>query len=144
MYTYLLTDHVLLSPSAGVMSPPSPPCEVNKGNLLENYNYMLIKNPIDVKIINKMLGNLWMYHNHTNRVCIYTIQIVINKQLFPCKYWFNGTYKYTVSFTPLKYAVGLLKCIPCLCIVYKPRNIPCGLWPSVNVQHCSFILIFVF
>ena len=58
MYTYCLTDHVLLSPSAGVMSLPSPPYEVNIGNLLENYNYMLTKNPIDVKIINKRLGKL--------------------------------------------------------------------------------------
>ena len=51
---------VRLSSSAGVMSPPSPPCEVNKGNLLENYNYMLIKNPIDVKIINKRLFKLFV------------------------------------------------------------------------------------
>ena len=58
MYTCCLADHVLLSPSTGVMSPPSPPCEVNIGNLLENYNYMLTKNPIDVKIINKRLGKL--------------------------------------------------------------------------------------
>ena len=50
MYTCLLTDHVLLSPSAGVMSPPSPPCKVNIGNLLENYNYMITKNPIDVML----------------------------------------------------------------------------------------------
>ena len=58
MYTYLFTGHVLLSPSTGVMSPPSPPCEVNIGNLIDNYNYMLMKNPIDVKIINKRLGKL--------------------------------------------------------------------------------------
>ena len=58
MYTCLLAGLVLLSPSAGVMSPPSPPCEVNIGNLLENYNYMLTKNPIDVKIINNILGKL--------------------------------------------------------------------------------------
>ena len=58
MHTYCLADRVLLSPSVGVMSPPSPPCEVNIGNLLENYNYMLTKNPIDVKISNKMLGKL--------------------------------------------------------------------------------------
>ena len=50
--------HVLLSPSAGVMNPLSPPCKVNIGNLLENYNYMLTKNPIDVKIINKRLCKL--------------------------------------------------------------------------------------
>ena len=58
MYTYFLADRVLLSPSTRVMSPPSPPCEVNIGNLLENYNYMLTENPIDVKIINKRLGKL--------------------------------------------------------------------------------------
>ena len=58
MYTYCLVDRVLLSPSAGVMSPPSPPCEVNIGNLIENYNYMLTKNHKDVKIINKRLGKL--------------------------------------------------------------------------------------
>ena len=46
MYTCLLVGRVLLSPSVGVMSPLSPPCEVNIGNLLENYNYMLMKNPI--------------------------------------------------------------------------------------------------
>ena len=85
-----------------------------------------------------------MYHIHSNRVCIYSIQNVINKQLFPYSYWFNDTYKYMVSFTPLKYAVGLLKSRPWLCTVYKPHNIPISLWPSVNVQHCSFILIFVF
>ena len=56
MYTCCLVDCVLLSPSAGVMSPPSPPYEVNIGNLLEKYNYMLMKNPIDIKIINKRLG----------------------------------------------------------------------------------------
>ena len=54
MYTYCLTDRVLLSPSAGVMSPPSPHRKVN----IENYKYMLTKNPIDVKIINKSLGKL--------------------------------------------------------------------------------------
>ena len=54
MYTCILVGRVLLSPSAGVMSPPSPPCEVN----IEYYNYMLVKNPIDVKIINKRLGKL--------------------------------------------------------------------------------------
>ena len=58
MYTYCLADRVLLSPSTGVMSLPSPPCEVIIRNLLENYNYMLMKNPIDVKIINKRLGKL--------------------------------------------------------------------------------------
>ena len=58
MYTYCLADCVLLSPSTGVMSPPSPPSEVNIGNSLENYNYMLMKNPIYVKIINKRLGKL--------------------------------------------------------------------------------------
>ena len=84
-----------------------------------------------------------LYHSHSNRVCIYSIQIVINKQIFPYGYGFNGTYKNKVSFTPLKYAVGLLNCRPWLCIVYKPRSIPCGFWPSVNVQHCYFILIFV-
>ena len=57
MYTYCVADRVLLSPSAGVMRPPSPPCEVNIGNLIENYNYMLTKNPID-EIINKRLGKL--------------------------------------------------------------------------------------
>ena len=51
-------DHVLLSPYAGVMIPASPPCEVNIRKLLENYNYMLTKNPIDVKISNKRLGKL--------------------------------------------------------------------------------------
>ena len=58
MYTCCLADRVLLSPSTGVMSPPSPPYEVNIGNLLENYNYMLTKNPKDVKIIDKRLGKL--------------------------------------------------------------------------------------
>ena len=58
MHTCLLAGRVLLSPFAGVMSPPSPPCKVNIGNLLENYNYMLTKNPIDVKIINNRLGKL--------------------------------------------------------------------------------------
>ena len=51
-------DCVLLSTSAGVMIPPSPPYEVNIGNLKENYNYMLTKNPKYVKIINKRLGKL--------------------------------------------------------------------------------------
>ena len=60
MYTYFLTDRVLLSPSARVMSPQSPPYEVNIGNLIENYNYMLTKNPIDVKIINKRLVKLFV------------------------------------------------------------------------------------
>ena len=86
MYTYFLADHVLLSPSTGVMSPPSPPCKVNIGNLRKNYNYMLTKNPIDVKIINKRLGKFWMYDIHTNIVCIYSIQIVINKHFFPNSY----------------------------------------------------------
>ena len=58
MYTCLLAGRVLLSPFIGVMSPPSSPCEVNIGNLLENYNFMLTKNPIDAKIINKRLGKL--------------------------------------------------------------------------------------
>ena len=58
MYTCFLVDRVLLSPSAGVMSPPSPPCKVNIGNLIENYNYMLTKNHKYVKIINKRLGKL--------------------------------------------------------------------------------------
>ena len=49
MYTCCLADCVLLSPSARVMSPPSPPYEVNIGNLKENYNYMLTKNHKDVK-----------------------------------------------------------------------------------------------
>ena len=55
MYTCLLVGRVLLSPSNGVMSPPLPPYEVSIGYLLENYNCMLTKNPIDVKIINKRL-----------------------------------------------------------------------------------------
>ena len=58
MYTCFLVDRVLLSPSAGVMSPPSPPCEVKIGNLIDNYNYMLTKYPIDVKIINRRMGKL--------------------------------------------------------------------------------------
>ena len=58
MYTCCLADRVLLSPSARVMRPPSPPCEFNIGNLIKNYNYMLTKNPKDVKIINKRLGKL--------------------------------------------------------------------------------------
>ena len=58
MYICLLIGRVLLSPSVGVMSPPSPPCKVNIGNLLENYNYMLTKNPIDVKTTNKRLVKL--------------------------------------------------------------------------------------
>ena len=58
MYTCLLTDRVLLSPSVGVMHPPSPPCEFNIGNLIKNYNYMLTKNLKGVKIINKRLGKL--------------------------------------------------------------------------------------
>ena len=49
-------DCVLLSPSSGVMRPPSPPCEVNIENLIKHYNYMLMKNPKDVKIINKKVG----------------------------------------------------------------------------------------
>ena len=49
MYTYLLVGRVLLSPYVGVMSHPSPPYEVNIGNLLENCNYILMKNPIDLK-----------------------------------------------------------------------------------------------
>ena len=57
MYAYCLTDRVLLSP-AGVMRSPSPPCIVNIGNLIKYYNYMLTKNPKDVKIINKRLGKL--------------------------------------------------------------------------------------
>ena len=60
MYTCLLVSRVLLSPSTGVMSPPPPPCKFNIGNLLENYNYMLTKNPIDVKIINKRLVKLFV------------------------------------------------------------------------------------
>ena len=58
MYTCLLAGRVLLSPFSRVMSPPSLPCKVNIRNLLEKYNYMLTKNPIDVKIINKRLGKL--------------------------------------------------------------------------------------
>ena len=42
-----------------------------------------MKNPKYVKIINKGWVNCWMYHIHSNRVCIYSIQIAINKQLFP-------------------------------------------------------------
>ena len=85
-----------------------------------------------------------MYHNHTNRVCIYTIQIVINKHFFASSYWFNDTYKDMVSFTRLKYAVLLLKCKPRFCAVYKPQNITSCFWPSIHVQRCSFILSFVF
>ena len=81
-----------------------------------------------------------MYHIHTNRVCIYSIQIVINKQLFPNNYLFNGTYKDTVSFTHLKYAVELLKCRPWLCTVYKHNNIPSYFWPFVNLQRCSIFI----
>ena len=88
--------------------------------------------------------NCLLYHNHTNCVCIYTIQIVVNKQFFTNSYWFNCTYKDTVSFTRLEYAVGFLKCRPRLCTVYKPHNITSFFWPSVNVQRCSFILSFVF
>ena len=58
MYTCFLPDRVLLSPSTRVMSPPSPPCEVNIGILIEIYNYLLTKDPKDVKIINKRLGKL--------------------------------------------------------------------------------------
>ena len=58
MYTCCIVDHVLFSPFAGVMRPPSPPCEVNIGNLIKNYNYLLTKNPRDVKIINKRLGKM--------------------------------------------------------------------------------------
>ena len=58
MYTYCLVDCVLLSPSAGVIRSPSPPYEFNIGNLIKNYNYLLTKNPEDVKIINKRLGKL--------------------------------------------------------------------------------------
>ena len=85
-----------------------------------------------------------MYHIHNNSVCIFSIQIVINKKIFPCSYLFNGTYKYIVSFTPLKYVVGFLKCRPWLSIFYRAHNIPSCLWPSVNVQRYPFILIFVF
>ena len=58
MYTCCLADRVLLSHSAGVMCPPSPPYKVNIENLIKNYNYFLRKNPKDVKIINKGLGKL--------------------------------------------------------------------------------------
>ena len=58
MYTCCLADCVLLSPAARVMRPPSPPCEVNIGNLIKNNNYLLTNNPKYVKIINKMLGKL--------------------------------------------------------------------------------------
>ena len=58
MYTCCLKDGVLLSPAAGVMHPRSLPYEVNIGNLIKNYNYLLTKNPKDVKIINKRLGKL--------------------------------------------------------------------------------------
>ena len=58
MYTCCLADRVFLSPSVEVRRPPSPPCKVNIGNLIKNCNYMLTKNPIDVKIINKRLGKL--------------------------------------------------------------------------------------
>ena len=85
-----------------------------------------------------------MYHSYTNYFCIYTIQIVINKQLFTDRYWFNCAYKDTLFFTWLEYVVGLLKCRPRLCIVYKPCNITNCFWPSVHVQCCSFILRFVF
>ena len=47
---------VLLSPVAGVMHPPAPPCEVNIGNIIKNYNYLLTNNHKDVKKINKRLG----------------------------------------------------------------------------------------
>ena len=56
MYAYCLKDGVLLSPVAGVMHPRSPPYKVNIGNLIKNYNYLLTKNPKDVRIINKILG----------------------------------------------------------------------------------------
>ena len=58
MYTCFLADLVLLSPSTGVICPPSPPCKVNIENLIKNYNYLLTKNPKDVKLINKRLGKL--------------------------------------------------------------------------------------
>ena len=58
MYTCCLVDYVLLSPTAGVMPPPSPLCEVNIENLIKNYKYLLMNNPKDVKIINKRLGKL--------------------------------------------------------------------------------------
>ena len=58
MYTCFLLDCVLLSHVARVMRPPSPPCDVNIGNLIRNYNYLVTKNPKYVKIINKRLGKL--------------------------------------------------------------------------------------
>ena len=60
MYTYFLADRVLHPPSAsaGVMYPASPHCEFNIGNLIKKYNYMLMKNIKDVKIINKRLGKV--------------------------------------------------------------------------------------
>ena len=58
MYTYCLEDGVLLSPTARVMHPRSPPCEVNIGNLIKNYNYLITKTLKDVKIISKRLCKL--------------------------------------------------------------------------------------
>ena len=144
MYICCLEDDVVLSPVARVMFPQSPPYKVNIGNLIKNCNYLLTKNLKYFLKINKRLVNCWMYHIHNNRVCIYSIQIVINKQFFPGSYWFNGTYKDMVSFTQLEYAVGLLKCRPWLCTVYKPHNITGCFWPFIHVHRCSFILSFVF
>ena len=79
-----------------------------------------------------------MYHNHTNSVCIYMIQIVINKQFFASSYWFNYTYKDTFSFMPLKYAVGLLKCRPWLCTIYNPAIFQF----SLAFRQCTTLLLY--
>ena len=85
-----------------------------------------------------------MYHPHdSSLVCIYAVQIVINKKLFPCTYWFYRTDEYTISLARLKYAIGLLYSWPGSCTIYKAHNIPYCFWPSINVYSHTFTLIIV-
>ena len=83
------------------------------------------------------------YRPHTNNVCIYSIQVVIDQQLFPYIYRFYCRHKYVVSFMPLKYEIGLLICFLYSCTIYKPCNILWCFFPSINIHIWSFIYIIV-
>lgn len=62
-----------------------------------------------------------MYSSNTY---IYLIQVVTDQKLFSYKYLFYCAYDYTISFTSLKYAIGLLICCPRSSTIYKLYSIP--------------------
>ena len=54
---------------------------------------------------------------------IYSIQVVIDQQLFTWKYCFCLTYKYMMFFMSLKFAIRFLSCCHWPCTIYKSSNI---------------------